>query len=351
MSTPAATPSGLDPARAGSAGATPSGGDSSGATPTGAGSGSWLPRLGFGAAQLGNLYRVTTDEEADGAVRAAWDEGIRYFDTAPHYGLGTSERRLGERLAAHPRDDYMVSTKVGRLLRPGPGTGDDMDSAFAVPDHHVREWDFSETGVRRSHEESLARLGMDRVDILFAHDPEEGPTEQAFAEGLPALARMREEGLVRAVGVGSKDADVLTRSVRTGLLDLVMLSGRYTLLEQDGARELLEECVRHGVRVVAVSVFNSGLLAQHRVPDDATYEYAQAPRELLDGARRLADVAQRHGVTLPDLAVQYPLRHPAVDSVVLGMRTAEQVRSNIARRDARIPHAAWADVDGDDAGL
>lgn len=303
-----------------------------------------LPALGFGAAQLGNLYRVTTDEEAAGAVAAAWEGGIRYFDTAPHYGIGTSERRLGALLAPYPREEYLLSTKVGRLLRPGPGTGDDMDHAFAVPDDHVREWDFSEAGVRRSHEESLARLGLERVDVLLAHDPEEGPTEQAFAEGLPALAAMREEGLVRAVGVGSKDADVLTRAVRTGLIDLVMLSGRYTLLEQASSRELLAECAARGVGVIAVSVFNSGLLAQHRVPEDAHYEYDQAPAELLARARELAALAERHGATLPDLAVQYPLRHPAVRSVALGMRTAAQVRSNVERMTTRIPEAAWEDV-------
>lgn len=304
-----------------------------------------LPRLGFGAAQLGNLYRVTSDEEADGAVAAAWDTGIRYFDTAPHYGIGTSERRLGQRLAGYPREEYLVSTKVGRLLLPGPGTGDDMESAFAVPDEHVRQWDFSEAGVRRSHAESLERLGMDRVDILFAHDPEEGPTEQAFAEGLPALARMREEGLVRAIGVGSKDVAVLLRAVRTGLIDLVMLSGRYTLLEQAGAEELLAACLQHDVGIVAVSVFNSGLLAQHQVPENATYEYAQAPAALLARARELASIAEQHGVTLPDLAVQYPLRHPAVRSVVLGMRTAAQVLSNAERMSTEIPAAAWEDVE------
>ena len=317
-----------------------------------------LPRLGFGAAQLGNLYRATTDEEADGAVAAAWDAGIRYFDTAPHYGIGTGEQRLGRRLLAYPREEYLVSTKVGRLLRPGPGTGDDTAHGFAVPDHHVREWDFSEAGVRRSHADSLERLGLDRVDILFAHDPEEGPTEQAFAEGLPALARMRAEGLVRAVGVGSKDADVLTRAVRTGLIDLVMLSGRYTLLESEGAAELLEACTEHGVGIVAVSVFNSGLLARHHVADDATYEYDQAPAEVVARARELAGIAERHGVTLPDLAVQFPLRHPAVRSVVLGMRTAAQVRSNTRRMDIAIPTEAWDDVEetgpgaapGDDTG-
>lgn len=304
-----------------------------------------LPPLGFGAAQLGNLYRETTDQQARGAVEAAWDGGIRLFDTAPHYGIGTSEQRLGALLQPYPREEYLLSTKVGRLLRPGPGTGDDLDHGFAVPDLHLREWDMSERGVRESHQASLERLGLDRIDILYLHDPEEGPTEQAFAEALPTLAAMREEGLVRAVGVGSKDAEVLTRAVRTGLLDLVMLSGRYTLLEQPAATTLLPACLEHDVAVVAVSVFNSGILAHPDPPADATYEYAEAPRALLERARELAGIARDHGIELPDLAVQYPLRHPAIRSVVLGMRTAEQVRSNLERMHTEIPPAVWEAID------
>ena len=305
-----------------------------------------LPPLGFGAAQLGNLYSTTTDEEARGAVQAAWDGGIRLFDTAPHYGIGTSERRLGSLLAAYPREQYLVSTKVGRLLLPGPGDGDDMEHGFAVPNHHVRSWDMSEEGIRRSHRESLERLGMDGVDILYLHDPEEGPTQQAFEEALPTLAAMREEGLVRGVGVGSKDATVLTRAVRTGLIDVAMVSGRYTLLEQPAAEELLPACLEHGVQAVAVSVFNSGILARPEVGEDARYEYAQAPAELLDTARDLARLAADHGVQLPDLAVQYPLRHPAITSVVLGMRTCQQVRQNITRMQRQVPEKLWEQVDG-----
>ena len=305
-----------------------------------------LPPLGFGAAQLGNLYRATTDEEARGAVQAAWDGGIRLYDTAPHYGVGTSERRLGALLAPYPREEYLVSTKVGRLLLPGPGDGDDMEHEFAVPNHHVRSWDMSEHGIRRSHRESLERLGMDRVDILYLHDPEEGPTQQAFDEALPTLAAMREEGLVRAIGVGSKDATVLTRAVRTGLIDVVMVSGRYTLLEQPAAEELLPACLEHGVQVVAVSVFNSGILARPEVGEEARYEYAQAPTELLDTARDLARLAAAHGVELPDLAVQYPLRHPAISSVVLGMRTSQQVRQNVTRMQRQVPAELWEQVDG-----
>lgn len=305
-----------------------------------------LPRLGFGAAQLGNLYRVTTDAEARGAVEAAWDGGIRMFDTAPHYGIGTSERRLGALLQGRPRDEYLLSTKVGRLLRPGPGDGDDMDNGFAVPDDAMREWDMSERGIRASHEASLERLGLDRIDILYLHDPEEGPTEKAFEEALPTLVAMREEGLVRAIGVGSKDSAVLTRAVRTGLLDLVMVSGRYTLLEQPAAEELLPACQHHDVAVVAVSVFNSGILAHPEPPDDATYEYGQAPVAMLERAREIAAIGRDHGVELPDLAIQFPLRHPAIRSVVLGMRTAAQVRSNIERVSTPVPPEVWEQIDG-----
>lgn len=300
-----------------------------------------LPLLGFGAAQLGNLYRETSDADAAAAIEQAWAEGIRAFDTAPHYGLGTSERRLGALLQQFPREEFVVSTKVGRLLVPGPGDGDDMDHEFAVPNTLQRRWDMSAAGIRRSHAESLDRLGLDRVEVLYLHDPEEGPTEQAFAEALPTLAAIREEGTVDLIGVGSKDPAVLTRAVRTGLVDVVMLSGRYTLLEQPAAQELLPACLEHDVQVVAVSVFNSGILAHAEVPSDARYEYEAAPRALLERARELAALAGRYGVELPDLAIQYPLRHPAITAVVLGMRTAEQVRTNAARARTRIPDELW----------
>ncbi|MCS6711737.1 aldo/keto reductase [Brachybacterium sp. EF45031] len=304
-----------------------------------------LNGLGFGAAQLGNLYRETSERDAHEAVGAAWEGGIRYFDTAPHYGLGLSERRLGRVLQHLPREEIVVSSKVGRLLRPGPGTGDDLANGFAVPDDLQRVWDVSEVGIRRSLEESLERLGLDRLDILYLHDPEEGPEEQALAEGLPALARMREEGLVGAIGVGSKDQRVLTRAVRTGLLDLVMVSGRYSLLEQPAEADLLPACREHGVGVVAVSVFNSGLLARQEVPDDAHYEYGPAPQPVLQRAWELAAIARDHGVTLPDLAVQYPLRRPEIRAVALGMRNASQVRTNLQRLQAPVPQAAWDAVD------
>ncbi|MGO2048747.1 MAG: aldo/keto reductase, partial [Brachybacterium tyrofermentans] len=278
------------------------------------------------------------------AVEAAWEGGIRMYDTAPHYGVGTSERRLGALLAPYPREEYLISTKVGRLLVPGPGDGNDMDNEFAVPNDFVRRWDMTEEGIRRSHADSLERLGLDSVDILYLHDPEEAPEEHSMDEALAALVAMRDEGLISRIGVGSKDAGVLTRAARTGLIDVVMMSGRYTLLEQPAAAELLPACLEHGVEVVAVSVFNSGILSRPVVPDTAKYEYGDAPEDLLQRARELAGLAQEHGVELPDLAIRYPLRHPAISSVVLGMRTADQVRQNIERIDQVILEELWEQI-------
>lgn len=304
-----------------------------------------LPELGFGAAQLGNLYRPTPPETAQAAVDAAWEEGVRYFDTAPHYGIGLSEERLGAALAARPRDEYLLSTKVGRLLIPGPGTGDDMAHGFAVPGSRRRVWDMSTDGVRRSLEESLERMGLDRIDIAYLHDPEEGPTQQAFDDALPALERLREEGVIRAFGVGSKDPVALDRALRTVDVDVLMMSGRYTLLDRRAQDDLLPDCVDRGVQVVAVSVFNSGILARPTPADNALFEYEQASPDLLERARAMAALATENGVELPDLAVRFPLRHPAIACVVLGMRTPEHVRQNAARMRVSIPERIWQAID------
>jgi D-threo-aldose 1-dehydrogenase len=300
-----------------------------------------LPSVGLGVAHLGNLYTPMTDADADALLQAAWDGGVRYFDTAPHYGLGLAERRLGRFLAGRPRDAYVVSTKVGRLLRPSPGTADRLDTAhlFAVPATHERVWDPSPAGIRRSLEESLERLGLDRVDVLILHDPDEFDLGPALATGLPALAALRDEGLVRAVGVGSKSTDALLAAARSGAADLLMVAGRYTLLEQAG--ELVDTCRARGVGIVAASVLNSGLLALPRPVGDARYDYGPPPDHVLAAARRLADVCAAHGVDLPTAALQFPLRHDAVRSVVLGAATAGQVRENLARLRAPVPDALW----------
>jgi D-threo-aldose 1-dehydrogenase len=181
--------------------------------------------IGYGAANVGNLYRELSDDEALAVLEAAWDEGIRYYDTAPHYGLGLSERRLGAFLQTKPRDEFVLSTKVGRLLRPNPDFAgeQDLENDFAVPASLRREWDFSADGIRRSVEESLERLGLDRVDVLYLHDPERHDLALAEREAIPALAHLREEGLVRAVGVGSMVTDALLSTARTGLLDLLTI--------------------------------------------------------------------------------------------------------------------------------
>ena len=281
------------------------------------------------------------------AVTQAWESGIRYFDTAPHYGLGLSERRLGEALADYPRDEYVVSTKVGRLLEPNPKPTELDDDGFVVPGDIRRVWDFSPDGVRRSLDDSLRRLGMDHVDIVYAHDPDQF-NEGAARQALEALAELRSQGVVRAIGVGTNTADQLADLFRDGLLDVAMLAGRYTLLEQTGLAAALEPARAAHASIVAVGVFNSGLLSAARPAPDARYEYAPAPAEVLVRAGRLADACERHGVTLPDAAIAFPLLHPAVSSVTLGMRSAEQVRVNVERYRRRVPDELWADLVAED---
>lgn len=300
--------------------------------------------LGFGAAQLGNLFRTTTDEVSDEAVDAAWDAGVRYFDTAPHYGLGLSERRLGHALRDRPRDDYVLSTKVGRLLVDDPGNaGHQDDEGFVVPAATRRVWDFSRDGVRRSLDASLERLGVDRIDIAYLHDPDEHG-EVAMREGMPALIELREEGLLGAVGAGMNQTGMLVDFIRELDIDVVMVAGRFTLLDHSAADELLPLAESRGVGVVAAGVYNSGLLSRSVIADDARFDYDTAPPELVERARRLAAVCAEHGVDLPAAAAQLPLGHPAVVSVVLGMRTADHVASNVERLQTPIDPALWSDL-------
>ena len=307
------------------------------------GTGVHLPVLGFGAAPIGNLYREVPEQEALDAVAAAWAGGIRYFDTAPHYGLGLSERRLGAALAEHHRNDYVLSTKVGRLLRPNSApTGRDSEG-FDVPDHLTRVRDYSRDGVLRSIEESLERLGTDRIDVVYIHDPDEYWTE-ALEGAVPTLSALRDEGVIGAWGAGMNQAGMLRRFVAETDIDVIMLAGRYTLLEQGAATDLLPACLEKDVAVVNVGVFNSGLLSKNRPADGATYNYESAPRELLDRATRLAQVCEAHGTTLPAAALAYPYRHPAVTSVVLGMRTPEQVQQNLELAAQSVPEALWSEL-------
>jgi D-threo-aldose 1-dehydrogenase len=299
-------------------------------------------RVGFGAAPIGNLFTEVPDAEAEAAIEAAWDEGWRYFDTAPHYGLGLSERRLGAVLRTRPRDEYVLSTKVGRLLTDSGVPAPD-DEGFAVTSTLRRHWDFSRDGILRTLADSLDRLGTDRVDVVFLHDPDLHYKE-ALETGFPALAELRDEGVVGAIGAGMNQWQMLSDFVRRVDLDVVMLAGRYTLLEQDAVDDLLPACAERGVAVVAVGVFNSGLLARPRPRQGATYNYEAAPEHLLVRVNRIADVCEAHGVTLPEVAAQFPLGHPAVAGIALGCRSPEQVHGNAALMRTPIPPGVWSDL-------
>ncbi|MEW1959304.1 aldo/keto reductase [Kineococcus sp. NPDC059986] len=298
-----------------------------------------LPRWGLGAAALGNLFTVVPDETARATVDACWDAGVRYVDTAPHYGVGLSEERVGAALRDRPRSEFVLQTKVGRLLVAGPGTGRDTDG-FDVPDTRVRQLDFSAAGVRRSVEESLERLGLDRIDVALVHDPDDH-LDEARAGAFPELLRMREEGLLRGVGAGMNETAPLTAFVEEFDLDVVLVAGRYHLLDASAADGLFPAAQRAGTAVVLGGVFASGLLASPEPPPDATYRYAPAPPEFLDRARRTAAVAREHGTTLPALAVQAAGAHPAVASVLLGMRSPEEVRRNAELFVQDVPPAVW----------
>ena len=303
-----------------------------------------LTELGLGAAQLGNLYRTTTEEEVVETVEAAWDCGIRYFDTAPHYGVGVSERRLGEQLRGRPRDEFAVSTKVGRLLVPDPdGAGGRDSQGFDVPADLVRQWDFSRDGILRSVEDSLERTGLDRFDILYLHDPE-NHFEQASTEGIGALIELREQGVVSAVGAGMNYAAPLAELIRRADVDILMCAGRFTLLDDSALDELLPLAQERNVSIVAAGVYNSGLLGKPRPAADALFDYAPAPPEMLARAHAIADVSEAHGVTLPEAAIAYVRRHPTVVSVVLGARGRGQIDSNAQRSAADVPEALWSDL-------
>lgn len=300
-------------------------------------------RLGFGGAPVGNLYRSVSDADAHGAVAAAWDAGIRYFDTAPHYGLGLSERRLGAVLADKPRDEFLLSTKVGRLIRPASAPTEKDDEDFDVPGCLTRVRDYSPEGVRRSIEESLERLGLDRIDIVYIHDPDDYWTE-AFNGAVPELEHMRSEGMIGAWGAGMNQAEMLTRFVVETDIDIVMMAGRYTLLDQRGRLDLIPSCEQNGVGVMNVGVFNSGILATADPQQHATYNYAPADREIIERAKALAALASDHGTTLPAAAVQFSLRDPAITGIALGMRTAEQVEADVQLFEADVPQAFWSEA-------
>ncbi|HZU74861.1 MAG TPA: aldo/keto reductase [Acidimicrobiales bacterium] len=297
-------------------------------------------RLGLGGAVLAGLYRQVSEEQALGVVAATWDAGLRLFDTAPHYGAGLGEERLGAALAGRPRGELTLSTKVGRRLE--PRRPEDPADLFVGAPPLKSVFDFSYDGVLRQVEASLARLRTDRVDIAYIHDPDDHH-DDAVTGAYPALVRLRDEGTVGAIGVGMNQASLLARLVRELHLDCVLLAGRYSLLDHGRpGLDLLEQCSTSGTAVVLGGVFNSGILAAPG--PGATFDYAPAPPEVQERVAVLAELCAGHDVELPAVALQFALAHPAVAAVVVGCRSPQEVADNVAMTDRYIPAGLWEEL-------
>ena len=299
-----------------------------------------VTRLGLGTAPLGGLFEAVADDEAHRVVEAAWKAGIRFFDTAPLYGHGLAELRLGAVLSSKPRDEFVLATKVGRLLRAGAPPEPGQAYKGVPPVNPV--FDFSYDGVMRSVEESLSRLGLDRIDVLHIHDPDDH-FEEALTGAYRALDRLRDEGSIRAVGAGMNQSEMLVRFAREANFDCFLLAGRYTLLDRSGAAELLPLCAERRIAIIAGGVFNSGILADPR--PGATFNYTTAPPELVRRATELKAVCDRAGASLKAVAIQFPLRHPAVATVLTGCRSVAEVEQNIQAFQADIPDDLWPALD------
>lgn len=314
-----------------------------------------VTRLGLGAAALGNLYATVDPADATATVQAALDAGLRYLDVAPVYGLGVAEQRLGDALAAAGQPDVTLATKVGWRLDPADPAADGDWAIWADAPALRAVMDFSPRAVRDSIEGSLRRLGRERVDVLWIHDPDEAasaggqdpnaPThlEDAMAGAYPILDELRRAGTIGAIGVGVSDAELLVEFAQAGDFDAFLLANRYTLLEQEPLHRLLPLCERKGISIVIGGAFNSGILATGAV-DGARYDYGPAPQPVLERVRRLEAACARHAVDLPAAALQFPLAHPVVASLIFGARSAREVQDNVRFAAQQIPAAFWSDL-------
>jgi D-threo-aldose 1-dehydrogenase len=299
-----------------------------------------ISRMTLGCASIGGLYSATDAQTASGALATAWDAGVRTFDTAPHYGVGLSEERLGAFLADKGRSEFVVSTKVGRLL---VATDEDVEGAegfFGTP-QRTRIRDYSRDGVRRSIEQSCERLGLERVDIALIHDPDDY-WEVAIGEAYPALDELRREGVVTAIGAGMNQAAMLERFVNETDIDCVLAAGCYSLIEDSAAQSLFPACRDAGVAVLAAGVYESGVLANPR--PGAKFRYADAPPELVARVERIAEVCAGHGVALAAAALHYVLAHPDVTAVVIGARSAENVQQNVDYLNQAVPQQLFDEL-------
>jgi D-threo-aldose 1-dehydrogenase len=306
-----------------------------------------LTTLGFGCAPLGDLFSRIPDVQAIGTLQAAYDAGLRYFDTAPLYGTGLAEHRLGQAFRERP-GDLLVSTKVGRLLKPARdavGREGKRGLPFEVA------YDYTYDGIMRSVEDSYQRLGLIDIDILYIHDVNrrwhgdavEAKFREVMDSGYRALEELRSTGTVKAIGVGVNDPDILVRFARAGDFDCFMLAGRYTLLEQSPLDELFPLCLEKSISIVSAAPFNSGILASGARPG-ATYFYTEAPEAVMEKVRRLESVCARHDVPLAAAALQFALGHPVVASVATGMSSSEEVAANVAHMQRRIPGDLWSEL-------
>ena len=307
-----------------------------------------VPRLGVGTAPLGNMFEALSDERADAVLASAVHHGLRYFDTAPLYGHGLAEQRVGRAIAGLTRDDVFVSTKVGRLLRADAPRD---ESQFYLGEPFYKDvppvgpvWDFTYDGIMRSVEESFARTKLDRFDVLLLHDPDDH-FEAASTTGYKALAKLRQDGTARAIGAGMNQAPMLARLVEACDLDVLLVAGRYTLLDQVAMDELLPLCEQRTISIVVGGVFNSGILIDP-VPG-ARYNYIPADSAVVTRAQRIKAVCDRHHVPLPAAALQFPFAHPRVCTVLLGIRSIDELEKNLQWLEVPIPDELWAELKAD----
>lgn len=301
--------------------------------------------LGFGGAPLGNMFDVVDDAAAREAVAAAWDSGVRYFDTAPHYGSGLSEHRMGEVLRGYPRDQFTLSTKVGRLLRADPSHPENPPFKQGLP--FRVEYDYSYDGVMRSVEDSWQRLGMAQIDIAYIHDIAQDTHgaewtqvfETAMTGAAKALVRLREEGVIKGWGLGVNRTEACQRALDESDPDVFLLAGRYSLLDTAALGGLFADCQARGVHVVVGGPYNSGLLA-----GGSTFDYEEAPADMVAARDRIAEVCRAHGVDIRAAALQFCAAHPVVAAVIPGAKQAQKVRENAALMSAEIPAEFWADL-------
>ena len=303
-------------------------------------SGLQIPEFGIGTSPFGGLFASVSESAVADVISTSMEMGLNYFDTAPHYGMGSAEVRLGRNINHLPRSSFVVSTKVGRLIVPSEKADDPgwENSTAAVE----RIFDFSAAGIERSLLESLERLKMESVEMIFIHDPD-GAADQAISEAYPVLERLRAEGIVKTIGIGITSNEIPTRFINETDIDVVLIALKYTLLDQSAATELLPTALKKGVSVIAGGVFNSGILTNPKA--GATFNYEPASPEVLARAQKIEKFFLDRGVSLAQAALQFPMQHPAISAILVGCRSSDEVATNVALYNKEIDSHIWSEFD------